>query len=131
MRPSGEYLELVAGVAAEVKPRIAHISVPVRPPTERWVKPTSEESPLTAYEILSRKTKVELLTSIEPPPLAASDPIKYISAKTSLYPLKLEHAIRLLEEERPNPHQALKQLEDRGLIRIIGYGGRALIMRRL
>lgn len=126
-----ESLELIMEVIAEVKPRIAYISVPVRPPTEKWVKPPSEERLLAAYEMLSKKAKVELLTSIEPPPLAASDPIEYILATTSVHPLKLEYAIKLLEQKCPNPHQVLRQLEDRGLIKIVEHEGHVFIMQRL
>jgi len=126
-----ESLELIMEVIAEVKPRIAYISVPVRPPTEKWVKPPSEERLLAAYEMFSKKAKVELLTSIEPPPLAASDPIEYILATTSVHPLKLEYAIKLLEQKCPNPHQALRQLEDRGLIKIVEHEGHVFIMQRL
>ena len=128
-----EDLELIAKVIAKVKPKIAYISIPVRPPAEKWVKPPSEESLLIAYETFSEKAKikVELLTSIELPPLTASNPIEYILATTSVHPLKLEYAIKLLEEKGLDPHQILRQLEDKGLIKIIEHEGCAFIMRRL
>ena len=128
-----EDLELIAKVIAKVKPKIAYISIPVRPPAEKWVKPPSEESLLIAYETFSEKAKikVELLTSIELPPLTASNPIEYILATTSVHPLKLEYAIKLLKEKGLDPHQILRQLEDKGLIKIIEHEGCAFIMRRL
>jgi len=128
-----EDLELIAKVIAKVKPKIAYISIPVRPPAEKWVKPPSEESLLIAYETFSEKAKikVELLTSIELPPLTASNPIEYILATTLVHPLKLEYAIKLLEEKGLDPHQILRQLEDKGLIKIIEHEGCAFIMRRL
>ncbi len=127
-----EDLELIANIIAEIKPKTAYISIPVRPPAESWAKPPSEEHVLTAYKVFNEKakTRVELLTSMEPPPSTTEDPIEYILATTSVHPLKLEYAIKLLREKYSNTHQMLRQLENEGLIKIIEHEGQAFVMRR-
>ncbi len=59
-------IERIAEFLAELSPRTAYLSVPVRPPAERWVLPPSEEFLLKAREVLSEKgLRVELLTRPE------------------------------------------------------------------
>lgn len=56
----------VADFLARLCPSTAYISIPTRPPAERWVRPPAEEAVVRAYAILQEAVGwVELLTGYE------------------------------------------------------------------
>lgn len=81
-------------------PKTAYLSVPVRPPSEDWVRPPSEASIIKAKEILESKIRsVECLTAIRNddlhlPPGAE----KEILSITAVHPLKKEQVTEYLKK---------------------------------
>ncbi|MCK4443156.1 MAG: hypothetical protein KAW09_01335, partial [Thermoplasmata archaeon] len=59
-------LERTADFIAGLKSKRSYVSIPTRPPTERWVDPPTEEGVNVAYQIFSEKTiDVEYLIGYE------------------------------------------------------------------
>lgn len=59
-------LEAVAEFLTRLRPSVACIAVPTRPPAEEWVRPPSEEAVLRGYAIFREAVeRVELLTGYE------------------------------------------------------------------
>ena len=134
LNDSQENLELVAELIAELRPKKAYISIPIRPPTEKWVKPPSEATLLKAYDIFMERARIEieLLTSIEPPPRTTPDnPLDYILATTMVHPLKLDYALEVLEKHYSKPQEKIEELEIKGLIKIVEHEGQKFVMRKL
>ena len=56
----------IAEFLERIDPAVSYISVPIRPPAEKWAALPSEESLCRAYQIFSEKVKrVELLVGYE------------------------------------------------------------------
>ncbi|MDI9619394.1 MAG: radical SAM protein [Candidatus Nezhaarchaeota archaeon] len=123
-------IEALSGVVAEVKPKAVYIMPPVRPPAEPWVKPPSEEDLAVAHGVISKSVKCEvrLLSSLEPPPPSIDDPLRYLLATLSVHPLEFSYAVELLRRTLSDPLATLKDLEGRGLIRMVDYEGRRFIV---
>jgi len=61
-----EHVRALARFLDRLKPDIAYLSVPTRPPAEGWVKPADEDRLNCAYQIVRKHvTHVELLTGYE------------------------------------------------------------------
>ncbi|NPA74672.1 MAG: radical SAM protein, partial [Euryarchaeota archaeon] len=58
-------IKKLAEFLGELKPEVAYIGVPTRPPAEKWVRPADEYTVSMAYEEFSRITRVEYLTGFE------------------------------------------------------------------
>ncbi len=118
---------------SRVKPYKAYISVPVRPPCESWVKPPAPESLLEYYMVFKSKSgcSVEILSSLEPPPRDTGfmNPRDYILSTTSVHPLNLEYARRILEEQGYNADEVVKELVESRLVKIVSYGNNKFIVR--
>ena len=132
LNDSEESLRYTAGFIAQVKPSVAYISIPVRPPAERWIKPPSDSSLVAAYSIFKETVdaQVELLASIEPPPEVRGDAVKYLVSTVSVHPLKLEYAVKILEDSGLNPSDVLDELVKSEVISKVEYGGSTFIIKR-
>lgn len=63
---SPEQVEALAAFLRRLKPAVAYLAVPTRPPAEKWVRPADEERLNRAYQIVTREVgRVELLTGYE------------------------------------------------------------------
>ena len=61
-----DHIQQVAGLLARLKPAKAYLSIPTRPPAERWVLPPDEDSLNMAYQVISRSIdNVECLFGYE------------------------------------------------------------------
>ncbi|RLF10547.1 MAG: radical SAM protein [Thermoprotei archaeon] len=132
LNDSEESLRYTAGFIAQVKPSVAYISIPVRPPAEKWIKSPSDSSLVAAYSIFKETVdaQVELLASIEPPPEVRGDAVKYLVSTVSVHPLKLEYAVKILEDSGLNPSDVLDELVKSEVISKVEYGGSTFIIKR-
>ncbi len=63
---SEEHLRAIAGYLASVQPSTAYLSIPTRPPAEKWVRAPDEQTLNRAYQILSERVeRVEYLVGYE------------------------------------------------------------------
>jgi wyosine [tRNA(Phe)-imidazoG37] synthetase (radical SAM superfamily) len=61
-----DHIREVAGFLARLRPAIAYLAIPTRPPAEEWVRPPGEEVINRAYQIFSEKVdRVEYLIGYE------------------------------------------------------------------
>ncbi len=88
----GDEIERIASFLREVEPDVAYISIPTRPPAERWVVPPDEKLLVRAYQIFSSKIeKVELLTGVEVGEFSFSQDVREsILSITSVHPMRKE-----------------------------------------
>jgi wyosine [tRNA(Phe)-imidazoG37] synthetase (radical SAM superfamily) len=63
---SEEHLRAIAGYLASLQPSTAYLSIPTRPPAEKWVRAPDEQTLNRAYQILSKRVeRVECLLGYE------------------------------------------------------------------
>jgi wyosine [tRNA(Phe)-imidazoG37] synthetase (radical SAM superfamily) len=63
---SEDLIQEISGFLIRLQPAAAYLSIPIRPPAEKWVHPPSEETINRAYQILSgRLDRVEYLIGYE------------------------------------------------------------------
>jgi wyosine [tRNA(Phe)-imidazoG37] synthetase (radical SAM superfamily) len=99
MNDQPESLNEVAGFLGRLKPEVAYISVPTRPPAESRVVRPSEESVAEAYGILRREVpRVELLIGYEGNAFAfTGNPEEDLLAITAVHPMREEAVGELLK----------------------------------
>ena len=128
-------LKAIAEYLASLDPAMAYVSVPTRPPAERFVRPPSEATLTAAHEIFADvlgPDRVELLTGYEGPDFTSlGDPIESLLAITSVHPMRVDYARALLERGGLNPEETLRELLARGEVRVVEYRGESFVLRSL
>ena len=111
-----------------------YISIPIRPPTEAWVRPPSEEKLTKAYAILSKyinETKLELLNMYEGNRFQViNDPVQYILNISSVHPIRLDYALEILSKYFERPEEIINDLVKKDLVRVVEYLGKHFIIRK-
>ncbi|HDO20231.1 MAG TPA: radical SAM protein [Candidatus Bathyarchaeota archaeon] len=130
-----EHVEKLSEFIGFVNPSKAYISVPIRPPAEKWVSIPDEEKLLKIYDrfvdVLG-EGKVELLTGYEGPNFTSlPDPIQAILSITYVHPIRLDYAYKMLENYHLNPQETLDRLVREGEIVMLKYKGYTFVMRKL
>ncbi len=125
-------IERIAGFLTGLSPRVAYLSVPIRPPAEEWVLPPDEEFLLRAHEILSeRGLRVELLTGSEGPGFEPGEnPREQILGITAVHPLRMDYALELLAKMRCG-RELIDELLREGLLVLRRYRGKEFLLRRI
>jgi wyosine [tRNA(Phe)-imidazoG37] synthetase (radical SAM superfamily) len=119
-------LQALAGVLRRIGPDAVHLTLPIRPPAETWVRPPSEEGLLRATAILGP------IAQLVHPAQGSVDLAGYdnvldgIVAVISRHPMREVDLIRLLERWAPGEvTQALAILADSGQAQLVTrYGER-------
>ena len=129
---ASEEIAAVAGFLAEVKPDIAYISIPTRPPAEPWVKPPTEEVLTQVYAIFEeRLPHVELLIGYEGDAFAASgDAAHDLLSITAVHPMR-EGAVRQLLARDRADWDVVRELVHAGKLVELEYSGHRFYMRAL
>jgi len=126
-------IEKIAKYIRLINPSKAYIAIPIRPPTESWVKPPTEERILEAYNIFQKYlgTRVELLIGYEGEKFSiGKDPISDLLAIVSVHPMKLDYAYKLLQKAGLDPCKVLEKLVKEDKIRIIKYKDSKFVLRK-
>ncbi len=110
----GDEMERIADFLASLKPDIAYIAIPTRPPAEKWVRPADEELITRAYHIFSQKLgRVEYLIGYEGSDFAASGNFEEdVLSITAVHPMR-EEAIRELMRKDGVDEEHLEKLKGR------------------
>lgn len=129
---SEEEIAAVAEFLAGVKPEIAYIAVPTRPPAEPWVELPTEETLAMAYAIFSeRLPHVEFLTGYEGDAFAATgDPAADILSITAVHPLREEAVKKLLARDGAD-WSVVEQLLAEGKLVELRHRGHRFYLRHL
>ncbi|RLE54641.1 MAG: radical SAM protein [Thermoprotei archaeon] len=129
-----DHIENLAKFIKGLRVDKAYISIPVRPPTEKWVKPPTEEALVKAYSIFVKhlgEKRVEVLSSLEPPPsYRPKNIIDYILNTVATHPLKLDYVIKLLSSYYSNPEEKLEELVRSNYVVIVEHLGQKFVVRR-
>ena len=128
-------MEKVAEFISKLRPHRAYIAVPTRPPAEKWVKQPSEQKLLEIYRVFEKHVpeKTEFLIGYEGESfrIDKEKPIESILAITSVHPMRIDYAEKLLEKAGLNPEETLTKLVSEGKITILEYGNYRFIMRKI
>lgn len=127
-----EVLKANAEFIGRIRPEVAYLAVPTRPPAESWVAPPSEDAVNSAYEIYSREIGVvELLIEYEGDDFYGADsPIMELLAVASVHPLREQAATSLVGSEE-YASKILGELVDRGLMKLVEYQGEKYFIRKI
>jgi wyosine [tRNA(Phe)-imidazoG37] synthetase (radical SAM superfamily) len=126
-----ESLNKVAGYLGRLKPEIAYISIPTRPPAERRVVRPSEESVARAHRILGRKVpRVELLIGYEGNAFAfTGDPEQDLLSITAVHPMR-EEAVRELLSRTQSGWAVVEEMIAKNLLAEAEYEGSRYYIRK-
>jgi wyosine [tRNA(Phe)-imidazoG37] synthetase (radical SAM superfamily) len=127
-----EEMEGVAEELAVLHPDRAYLSIPIRPPAERWVVPPSEEDVTMAYQIFREKVEeVECLTGMEDPTfLAVGDAEEDLLRITAVHPMR-EEAVRAFLQRAGGEWSIVEQLLQRGELVEVSYRGQRFFLRAI
>jgi wyosine [tRNA(Phe)-imidazoG37] synthetase (radical SAM superfamily) len=117
-------IEATAAFLERLRPRIAYVAVPTRPPAEPWVRPAREEAVNRAFQRLARRLpRVELLTEFEGTAFGTTgDPSADLLATAAVHPLREDAALALLARAGAD-RSPLDQLVAEGRLRKVPYQG--------
>ncbi|MCD6474377.1 MAG: radical SAM protein [Thermoplasmata archaeon] len=123
--------EKIAGVIKKIKPSIAYLAVPTRPPAERWVKAASEEMLVKAYHAISKVARVEYLIGYEGNEFASHENFRDdILSITNVHPMRRDAVEKLLEKHGKDWSE-IEEMIKKGELIEIEYGGNKFYMRRI
>jgi wyosine [tRNA(Phe)-imidazoG37] synthetase (radical SAM superfamily) len=131
---TNDYEEDVSAVAeflAQLKPDMAYISIPTRPPTEDWVKAPSEEVINRAYQIFARKLdNVECLLGPEGDAFAFTGNVEEdLLSITAVHPMR-EEAVRTLLDRAGADWSVVSKLIADGRLVELAYDGCKFYLRK-
>jgi len=124
-------LQATAEFLEKVDPAIAYISVPIRPPAEKWATLPSEESINRAYQIFNMKVKhVELLVGYEGDSFILTGNVeRELLAIAAVHPMR-EAAIKKFLQQAQESWQVVEKLIDQGQLVKTEYHGNNFYLRR-
>lgn len=127
-----DQLREVADFLERLQPAKCYVSVPTRPPAEKWAEPPDEKSVAEACQILSEKLdNVEYLIDYEGDNFALTeDPVEDILSITAVHPMREEALKKLLLEARID-WSIVDQLLKQGKLLEVVYRGRSFYLRKL
>jgi len=126
----GELLQ-IAELLQKVRPLIAYLSAPTRPPAESWVRPSPEDTLQHAYQMFKEHLdRVELLISYEGDDFSCfQDAAREILAVTAVHPMREDAVLKLLAKSDTG-QEVLTALLRRKLLARIDYHGKRFYVRR-
>ncbi len=130
----GDEFERIADFLAELRPDIAYIAVPTRPPAEEWVKPAKEEVINRAFQAFVEKLgegRVEYLIGYEGNAFAFTGNVEEdLLSITSVHPMR-EEAVRELLRKANADWSVVERLLREGKLIELEYSGNRFYMRKL
>lgn len=122
----------IADFLAQLKPRKAYISIPIRPPTETWVQPPDEEVINMFYQIFNKKVKgMEYLIGEEGSAFAATGNVaEDLLSITAVHPMR-EEAVKEFLARAHADASIVQQLIARKLLFETEYENKKFYLRRL
>jgi wyosine [tRNA(Phe)-imidazoG37] synthetase (radical SAM superfamily) len=124
-------LRAVAALLAELRPSVAYVLVPVRPPAESWVEAPAEPALGLARSILAESVeRVELVTGFEPEALACTgDAADDLLRAAAVHPVRAAAARELLALGGLEWSVAERLIAE-GRLAEVEYGGNPFLITR-
>lgn len=127
-----ESVTAVAAFVARLRPAVAYLAVPTRPPAEAWVRIPVEENVARAYQIFrDHVAHVEYLIGDEGDAFAwSSDAARDLLSITAVHPMR-EEAVEALLERAGADWSLVHALIAQGQLVETTYAGHRFYLRRL
>ncbi|MBN2862030.1 MAG: radical SAM protein [Bacteroidales bacterium] len=127
---SDEELMILAELIEKLDPETAYLSVPIRPPAERWVKPPDTGKLNKAWQIYAgMNIRTEFLTGFEGSDTGFTGNIyEDILNITAVHPLREDSLQTLLERDKAD-YTVVESLIKQKLIRSLQYKGHRFYLR--
>ncbi len=127
-----DHLSKLAGWIQSLHIDTAFISVPIRPPAEKWAQPPEEQSLLQAYEIMMDENyKVECITGYEGNSFAFTGDIqKDLLDITAVHPMRKDAVLEFLGQAESD-WSAVQNLLDSGDLIEKTFKGRQFYLRKM
>jgi wyosine [tRNA(Phe)-imidazoG37] synthetase (radical SAM superfamily) len=128
---SDESIEHVAAFVERLRPKVAYVAAPTRPPAEPWVRPASEETFNRAFQRFSeRLPRVELLTGFEGTEFGTTgDVVQDLLSITAVHPMREDAALALLAKNQAD-RGVLDRLVAENLLKPVTYRDHVFYVRR-
>jgi len=125
-------LEKIADFIEELTPKKSYISIPIRPPAEKWAKPAEEFDINMAYQVLKeRGIDAELLTGYEGNAFAFTGNVEEdLLSITSVHPMRKEGVNSFLSKAKVDWAVIEKLIKEDKLLEV-EYKGNKFYMRKL
>ncbi len=122
----------VADFVARLGPLTAYLSLPTRPPAEKWVRAPGEEAINRAYQIVSEKVeRVEVLSGYEGDAFAFTGDVESdLLSITAVHPMR-EQAVNELLTRAGAAWAAVHRLIAQGQLVEVEYEGQKFYVRKL
>ena len=132
LNDKSDQFEELAIFLKQLQPVKAYLSVPTRPPAEKWVEPPHEPVLNQAYQIFSEHLhRVECLTGHETTDfLFTGDPAEDILSITAVHPMRHEALEKVLQKSG-NDFSMVEGLLEKGKLLKLDYRGDTFYMRKL
>ena len=127
-----DMIDEVADFLIRLEPSAAYLSIPTRPPAEKWVRPSSEEVINRTFQLLHRKVgRVEYLIGYEGNAFAFTGNVETdLMSITAVHPMREEAVSDFLRRANADWSIVHKLIAD-GMFVEMDYGGRKFYMRKL
>jgi wyosine [tRNA(Phe)-imidazoG37] synthetase (radical SAM superfamily) len=127
---SDEEIEVLAQFLQNIKPDIAYIAIPIRPPAFKSTLPADETSVTMAYDVFKKHDlAAELLTGYEGNAFVSSGNFTDdILSITAVHPMRMD-AIQKLMTKSNATEESLDRLVYNGLIKKVNYNNRYYFIR--
>lgn len=125
-------LSETADFLTRLQPAKAYLSIPTRPPTEKWVEPTAEESINRAYQIFTEQLEtVECLIGYEGREFTLTgNPIDEILSITAVHPMRADALEDFLLQAQAD-WSIIEQLLKQARLVELNYHKKRFYLRRL
>ena len=127
-----EEITAVAGFLSHLQPAVAYLSIPTRPPGEKWVRAPEERVINRAYQLLSEQVQsVEYLIGYEGNAFAFTGDVEQdLLSITSVHPMRRDAVDAYLVRAGAN-RSVVRQLLEKGELVETQYGDHTFYLRRL
>ena len=124
-------VERIADFLVRLSPDNSYISIPTRPPAEKWVTPAEERAINMAYQIFDRGLSAECLIGYEGNAFASTgDAAMDLLSITSVHPMREEGVEQLLMKS-DSGWQVVDRLMGEGELVKLEYEEKTFYMRKL
>jgi wyosine [tRNA(Phe)-imidazoG37] synthetase (radical SAM superfamily) len=132
LNDESDQLREVAGFLERLQPAKAYVSIPTRPPAEKWAVPPEQKRVHDAYQIFSEHlNNLEYLIKYEGDNFALTgDPAEDILSITAVHPMR-EEALNKVLGEKSIDWSIVDRLLQQGELLELAYRGKRFYMRRL
>ena len=127
----GDELIRIRDFLGELRPDIAYIGVPTRPPAEEWSKALDESTINEAFQEFSKVVSTEYLIGYEGNEFSGTgNPEEDILSITSVHPMR-EDAVEEFLKRHGRDWSMIETMVSEGKLIILDYNGKRYVMRRI